>query len=129
MDGEQAFPTPKNMKKVQDFVGVWGLEDLYSPPGTVPPSLIPPGKWRIEGRRRRGRQTTRWLDGITNSKDMNLSKLQELVIDREAWRVAVHRVAKIWTQLSDLTESTGMYGTGDQSNEPPLRRQDASEAD
>ena len=79
---------------------------------------------KIEGRRRRGRQRVRWLDGITDSMDMSLSKLQKMVKDREAWRAVVHVVTKSRTQLSDrsnlMKSLSELFGQPNIYNSPTL---------
>ena len=84
---------------------------------------------KIGGRRRRGQQRMRWLDGITKSVDISLSKLWELVMDREAWRAAVHGVAKSWTQLSDWTELKCPLGTSNISTPELLEMRRLRSAD
>ena len=72
---------------------------------------------KIEGRRRRGQQRMRWLDGITDSVDMSLSRLWKLVMDREAWHAVVHGIAKSWTRLSNWTELTPYRHSGESGPE------------
>ena len=106
---------PVHPKRDQSWVLIGKTDDEAETPIVWPPDakswLIrkDPDAGKIEGRRIRGWQKIRWLDGITDSMDMSLSKLQELVMDREVWHAIDHGVTKGWTWLSDWTELMGIF--------------------